>query len=274
MIQVRTTLIKKIILALFIINGLSACSDEGVAVIDGETVSKEQFEAYLDFKRIQIRDEAQRQDVLQQYADRIALTRAIEKLDSLDAAKIDAELDNFRQQLYISRYFEKYLKEKVTDQQQQNYYVANQSKYESDQAHVAHILFRTNRNMQENEKKAKQTAAHEVYSKLKSGSDFKELANQNSEDKISANKGGDLGWIKQGTINETFSEKVFALEKGQYTEPFETPFGYHIALLLDDIKTVKQPFESVKGDIRYKLRQQAKNAEIIKLNDSIKIKIN
>lgn len=264
---------KKIILALFIVGALSACSNDDVAEIDGEGVTKEQFQSYLDFKKIKIRDDEHRLNVLQQYVDRAVLTAAIEKQGIADADEINAEMENFRQQLYISRYFEQYLNEKVTDQEMQNYYVSHQNEYEHKQAHVAHILFRTNRDMQENEKASKQTAAQEVYSKLKAGSDFKELANKNSEDKNSANKGGDLGWIKQGTINKVFSEKAFSLKKGEYSEPFATPFGYHVVMLLDDTKAVKQSFETVKGDIRYKLRQQAKEAEIKKLKDSISFEV-
>ena len=253
---------------------VSACSnDDSVGEINGKEISNESFDAYLKFKRIKIRDDKHREEHIKQYMDREALALSTEHSDVLDAALVQAELDEFRQQMYVSRYFEKFLKEAVSDQAIQNYYVVNAKDYEHRKAHIAHVLFRTTRDMGDNEKGAKKTAAHEVYSKLKAGGDFRKLATDYSEDKNSAGKGGDLGWMKEGAINSVLSDKAFSLEKGEYTEPFETPFGYHVLMLLDDYKAVKQPLETVKGAIKYKLRQQAKQAEIERLNESIDIEI-
>jgi len=244
-----------------------------IGSINGQPVSNDTFDAYLKFKRIKIGNEKHREEIIKQYLEREALMRVIAEKEILDTALVEAEINDFKQQMYISRYFEKFLNDSVTDQTVQNYYVANATNYEHKQAHVAHILFRLNENMSNEERLAKQTAAQDVYSKLKANGDFSALANKNSEDKHSAKNGGDLGWLKYGAINQAFSEKTFSLEEGVYTEPFETPFGIHIVKLLEKPKTVKKPFEAVKGDIRYKLRQQAKVAEIKKLQSSVEVDI-
>jgi len=41
--------------------------------------------------------------------------------------------------------------------------------------------------------------------------------------------GGDLGWFERGVMVEEFDEAVFALQEGQRSAIFRTPFGYHIA---------------------------------------------
>ncbi len=254
---------------------LSACSGGGESIgkINGDNISVEQFDAWLKFKRIAIKDDKHRAELIKQYLEREALMRSVADKKILDKNLVEAEVNDFKQQMVISRYFEKYLKDAVTDQAVQNYYVANAKSYEHKQAHIAHILFRLNKSMNENERLARLTAAREVYSKLKANGDFAALAKDNSEDKHSAKKGGDLGWLKFGAINQGFSEVAFALKEGQYSEPFETPFGYHIVKLLEKPKMIKKPLEAVKGDIRYKLRQQAKAAEMQKIQSTIKIEV-
>ena len=266
---------KKLVVITLLAALLSACSGGGESIgkINGDNISAEQFDAWLAFKRIAIKDDKHRAELIKQYLEREALMRSVADKKILDKDLVEAEVNDFKQQMVISRYFEKYLKDVVTDQAVQNYYVANAKNYEQRQAHIAHILFRLNKSMNDNERLARLTAAREVYSKLKAGEDFATLAKDNSEDKHSAKKGGDLGWLKFGAINQGFSEMAFALEEGQYTEPFETPFGYHIVKLLGKPKTVKKPLDAVKGDIRYKLRQQAKAAEMEKIQSSIKIEI-
>ena len=84
-------------------------------------------------------------------------------------------------------------------------------------------------------------------------------------------KGGDLGWIKEGSIDEKFSKTVLALKEGDVSEPFETPFGFHVVTLIEAPQVVKQPLKAVAGDIRYQLRNQAKKAEMDRLLAEVKI---
>ena len=189
----------------------------------------------------------------------------------LDNELVQAELNEFRKEMLISRYFEKFLKEKVTDQAVRNYYNTHAGDYEERKAHTAHILIRTNRKMKEPERKAKLTTAQEAYSQIRSGKDFGEIAKEYSEDKVSAKKGGDLGWLKEGSIDPRFSKTVFELEPGAVSKPFETPFGFHIVRLIEGPKVVKRPFDAVAGDIRYQLRNKAKKAELERLMAKAKI---
>lgn len=251
---------------------LSGCSSEpdaiAIAMVGDKAITQQQFDDYLAFKRINANDEVKYNNALEQYVERETLAAAIEKTALLDSGMIEAELNEFRKEMMISRYFETYLKDVVSDQAIVNYYNANASHYESKQVHVAHLLFRTNRNMGETERQAKLTAANEAYSKIKAGEDFSEVAKQYSEDTISGKKGGDLGWLKQGAIDQRFSEKVFSMSVNDISEPFESSFGFHIAMLLEGPVVTKQPYDAVKGDIRYQLRNQAKEAELKRLTES------
>jgi parvulin-like peptidyl-prolyl isomerase len=257
---------------LFVALGWLACKEEqDIATVGGKSITAEQFGAYLRFKRLQTDDAAKRDKLLGTFLEREALTQAIEKENFLDPADVQAEFDEFRRNLYINRYFQKFLQEKVTEQAMNNFYSSHAADYQDKMIKVAHILLRTHRKMAPVERQAKLTQARDAHSRLKKGEDFAETAEAFSEDKASAKKGGDLGWIKQGSVDPRFSEKVFSMKTGQVSEPFETAFGYHIVKILEEPKTIKRSFQAVQGDIRYKLHAQAKKAEIERLTGKVSV---
>ena len=259
---------KKVILSIFVCSLFSACSEPEFST------DKEKFEAFLNTKRVPLNDTARYERMHVEYKKRGALANSIYQSDELDRSLIDAEVEEFRKELLINRYFESYLKEAVTDQGIENQYKSNIDEYQSQKAKVSHILFRTNPRMNEEDRQALLTKAAEAYSRVNTGEDFAVIAKQVSEDKVSAQKGGDLGWINDGAISDVFSGKVFQMQAGEVTEPFETDYGFHIVKLYEEPQQVTKSLESVKGDIRYKLRNESKQAEIKRLLDAAGYKEN
>ena len=73
----------------------------------------------------------------------------------------------------------------------------------------------------------------EIKRRLDNGEDFAKLAKQYSDDPSSEN-GGDLGFIKKGTLSELiFEEKSFVLNPGQTSDIFESRLGFHIVSVID-----------------------------------------
>ena len=103
---------------------------------------------------------------LDEYLKRAALVAAIGKSDKLDKALTQAELEEFRRQMLIGRYFEEHLKQSVDDDTVHKYYANNAAQYETQRVHAAHILIRVNSNMTEQERQAKLTSAHAAYSRI------------------------------------------------------------------------------------------------------------
>ncbi len=274
MAKIQVSKMKRSATAVFIFFCLYGCDKtDRVAEVGDESVTRQQYESYLKLKRIPLNDTAKYERQLVEYLKREAMAQAILEEGKLDQALIDAEVEEFRKQLVISRYFETYLDDQATDEGIQNFYAENEENFTSEKVHVAHILFRVRPDMEESERSAILTTAHEAYSKIRAGESFDEMAKTLSEDKVSAAKGGDLGWIKKGAVAPAFSDKAFALKKGEVSEPFLTPFGFHIVKVLDEKQLVKQPLEAVKGDIRYQLRNKAKAAEKERLLDKVSYKI-
>ncbi|EDR27021.1 peptidyl-prolyl cis-trans isomerase NIMA-interacting, putative [Entamoeba dispar SAW760] len=75
----------------------------------------------------------------------------------------------------------------------------------------------------------KQSKILEALAKLEEGKPFSQVATEYSEDK--ANQGGSLGWVIRGQMCGAFQDVAFNAPVGKYTQPFKTPFGYHIVLV-------------------------------------------
>jgi len=93
-----------------------------------------------------------------------------------------------------------------------------------------------------------------IHRKLEQGESFEALARQFSEDKNTAEQGGNLGTITSGQLNSLiFEDAAFSIENvGEYTKPIETEFGWHIIKLIE--KYPQKPFEEAEKDIRLKLQ--------------------
>ena len=104
------------------------------------------------------------------------------------------------------------------------------------------------------QKKENEEQIFKIYEQLQSGDSFEDLAMHFSDDKNTAEKGGELNPFEVGEINsKTFEEKVFQLENpGDYTAPFETEFGWHIVKKLGNIPV--ESFESLKEGLRRKIK--------------------
>lgn len=95
--------------------------------------------------------------------------------------------------------------------------------------HVRHILISTNDVV---DAKAARQKLLKLRERIENGADFGELARANSQDRGSAAKGGDLGWVKPGEVDPDFEQAVESLKPGEISMPFRTQFGWHIAQLV------------------------------------------
>jgi parvulin-like peptidyl-prolyl isomerase len=80
------------------------------------------------------------------------------------------------------------------------------------------------------------TEAESLIEQIKAGADFAELASVNSEDAVSAEKGGDLGFFKAGDMVKPFEEAAFAAKPGDIVGPIRSSFGLHIIKVEDKKK--------------------------------------
>lgn len=93
------------------------------------------------------------------------------------------------------------------------------------QTRARHILLRTNELTSDDEARAR---LEQLRQRILDGDDFGTLARSHSDDKSSAIKGGELGWISPGDTVPRFEEEMSRLAPGEISRPFKTDFGWHI----------------------------------------------
>lgn len=270
--MLKPRLSRLVVVSLIAAATLAACSrppQGALANVSGQWVTAEQFDAYLDYKRIRPKDDAQRERVLDEYLNRVALAQVIDKQELPNRARIDAELRDNRNEILLQRYLDAKLGESISDDAVRRYYDEHLADFSAKRLHVAHIMVRTNRQMSEADKQAKLTAIREAHGKLEAGKDFADIAKTYSEDLVSGKKGGDLGWIKENSIDPAFSEEAGKLKPGEISGVVETKFGYHIIKLIEGPTVQQRDFESAQGEIRYRLRNEARE----KITDGLKSEI-
>jgi len=98
------------------------------------------------------------------------------------------------------------------------------------QSHARHILLRPNEILDEEGVKAQ---LDRFRGRVLEGESFEDIARLESEDPGTAALGGDLGWNPPGTFVPEFERQMELLKPGEISEPFKSPFGWHIVQLIE-----------------------------------------
>ncbi len=118
----------------------------------------------------------------------------------------------------------------------------------------AHILIRVATDAGQSAQDKAKARIDSVYSALKGGADFAELARKVSDDKGTAAKGGQLPWIGPNQTFKEFEDAAYALQTNQMSQPFLSPVGWHIILMKG--RKQLEPFDSLKTQIVKSIEMQ------------------
>ena len=145
------------------------------------------------------------------------------------------------------------------------------------QVNARHIMKMCNDRMPKEMQNKKYQEIVEIKKRLDAGEDFATLAKELSDDKASAQKGGDLGWFGIGRMVRDFEKATFELEVGETSEIIKTQFGYHIINLKE--KRGIEPFEKKKSEIQRMMQYDsrstaAKTSFVNKLKKEYNFQIN
>lgn len=91
---------------------------------------------------------------------------------------------------------------------------------------------------------------------LEEGADFAELARKNSTGP-SASAGGDLGWFGEGQMVTPFETALLDMERGSFSAPVQTQFGWHV-IKLNDTRVKSAPaLEDVYDELATVVQERA-----------------
>lgn len=138
----------------------------------------------------------------------------------------------------------------IDEQAIEDYYAANQASYtQPEQRRVAHIM------VNKGSDAAKKIDG--ILTRLNAGEEFAELAQNESDDTFTGNKGGELDWMEAGTLDPAFDNAAFALaEPGDVSGVVESDFGLHIIKLLEVRPAQVKALSDVRDSIAERLAQE------------------
>ncbi|MHB8679311.1 MAG: SurA N-terminal domain-containing protein [Rudaea sp.] len=153
-------------------------------------------------------------------------------------------------------------------------YDEQKSKFVSpEQREASHILIAVGKNADAAAQKVALAKAEAIEKELKAGKDFSALAKADSDDLGSKAQGGDLGWLEKGVTDPAFEAALFALKKGEVSDPVKSEDGYHIIWLRDVHPQAVRSFDEVRSELakKYLDEQRAHQYSDIsgKLTDAI-----
>jgi peptidyl-prolyl cis-trans isomerase C len=198
-----------------------------------------------------VREDLINVEVMAQEAAKMGLDKQAETIQQLELAK---------QAVLVDAFVQNYAK---THQASED---ALKQEYEKLKARLGTKEYKVRHILVEDE-----NAAKSIATKLKKGGKFDKLAEANSKDVGSRDKGGDLGWSVPVNYVKPFADAILALSKGQVSEPVQSQFGWHI-IKLEDVRELKIPsFEEGRADISKNLLRQSIQQAIADLRTKAKI---
>ena len=123
----------------------------------------------------------------------------------------------------------------------------------AEQRRAAHILIEISADVSDEQARL---AAEQAIERINAGEDFAAVANELSDDSGSAAQGGDLGFAAPGIYEPEFEDALYALSKGQVSEPVRTDYGWHVIKLLDVQAADIPSFASLQDKLTQNLKAQ------------------
>ncbi len=227
----------------------------------------------------------------QAMAEQREVAKAVLRLDGfaaqvkIDASKIQAYYDKHPEMSrvpeqarveYIAFTPETVLaKLQLTEADAQSYYDKHADQFAlPERRDVAHILIRIAADAKAADKQAARDKAQQLLTTLqKNPQQFSELAKQNSQDPLTAGKGGSFGIIQRGTIFPQVEQVAFAMSAGEVKGLVESPAGLHIL----QVKAIAGGGQRSFAEVRDVVQEAAKreialrkfNEEVEQFGDSV-----
>jgi peptidylprolyl isomerase len=108
--------------------------------------------------------------------------------------------------------------------------------------------------------------------------DFAKIAQESSEHKDSASKGGDLGWLPETQLIPEIRASVVRMTKGELSPPIRSATGWHIVRLIDrkpsTTRALSEVRDTIVANMRLRRAQEAERAYLEALLGKATVNVN
>ena len=145
----------------------------------------------------------------------------------------------------------------VSDDEVKQFYQQNERQQAGEQtAHLRLILIAVASDAPAAEVERRRKVAAKVVELARQGKSFVELAKAYSDDELTKNDGGDLGWIGHGVLQDALDEAVSGMDVNDVRGPIRVGRGWNIVQLVERKAGNLRPLDEVKDQIRKQLYDQ------------------
>lgn len=199
--------------------------------------------------------------------------------------------EDLKTQIKIKKLVDSIEKIKISDSDAEKYYNSNKKEFtHGEQVRASHILISANMielihqfkeknpdmepaelNQKIEEKiKAQKVKAEAVLAEVKKNPEnFEKIAQKESDDKASGERGGELGFFTKEAMVPEFSKAAFSMKPNTISDLVQSPYGYHIIKVTDRMEAGTTPFVKVKDEIKFYLETQKQIEVLKKLTDGL-----
>lgn len=192
---------------------------------DGQAVSEEEVVAAVEDQIRQVRE---------RFPNEAAFIQALQEAGRTPDSYRQELSRQFADQTLVQRYVRKRMAEMappaVTDDEIRAFFESNRQRFGQRPASITFQQVLIRPLPTDSARAAALRTATQVLTELNQGGDFEVLARRYGMDGTK-DRGGDLGWFRQGQMVREFDQVVFAMRPGQTSGIVETEFGFHIIKL-------------------------------------------
>lgn len=238
---------------------LAACGgadEDVVARVGDETLTVGEVAEYMQASGYGANEDEVQKAVDEMIDLRLVSLRGRERLEL--TAGDSLQINEWRDQLLYNQFRDDVIwKEVVIDEARlREWYEENVG----EEVSARHILVGAGPQAPDSVRQAARAKADSLLGLALDGADFAALAEENSDDTGSAQRGGSLGWFPRGRMVASFEQAAFAAEPGEVVpQVVETQFGFHV---IEVEEKRKRPFEELREEIEEQLaRPERRDAE-------------
>jgi peptidyl-prolyl cis-trans isomerase SurA len=142
---------------------------------------------------------------------------------------------------------------KISEEDLRNYYQSHPREFGGEEeVKVRHLYLPIPPGADDAAREKVRAEAAALAERARKGEDFAALAKEYSKGP-SAGEGGDLGWLRRGTLDKAFEDVAFALEAGKVSNPVAAGPGWHVVKVDERRVGGGRSFDEAKEQIRERL---------------------
>lgn len=256
-----------------------------------ELIVKTLIDAEIAKRGIKVTDEDIKNET-KSIIDKVGSKEELNKILKQRGVSNNEFTEDLKTQIKIKKLVNSIEKINITDADAEKYYKEHQDQFKhGEQVRASHILIsadtlQTIRDLKAKNKDispeemnkmvetlfaAKKEKAEAILKEVKANPDkFEQIAKKESEDKVSGERGGELGFFAREAMVPEFSNAAFSMKPNTISEELvKTPYGYHIIKVTDRIEAGTTPFAKTKDDIKFYLETQKQVKVLKNLTDGL-----